>query len=137
MPGIEGDVTIFEGALEALVQDVSGPIGKFLLNVMEETILPLATDALSVPAVRATTQNARQTLVQMHQDHPDIPPRSRTGALRDSLEAVGPLIDERGLCAYGVATATRDGFSYPNYLRTQDWRFLPPGDPRFTYIDVP
>lgn len=136
--GKEGEVNVFHGALEALVQDVTGPIGQFLVEVMRDEILPEAYNALSVPAdVRPTTNTAREELRDRKKDQPDAPPRTNTGDLRESLEAVGPFIDERGICAYGIATATHGGFPYPRLLIQRGYKFLPEGDPRFIYVDVP
>jgi len=156
---VTASVIFNDAAFDAMVNDIAGPIGRFLVAVTEESVLPEAVDALSVPAIRfgsnklATSRSAiavgtlERASAQWSSVSSDIirntwapnpppgPPMRRTGDLIDSLEAVGPLIDEGGIVAYGVAFVSHGGFGYPIELRDRGYKFFPLDDPRFVYID--
>jgi hypothetical protein len=140
-------IEVNQGVVDNLFGE-TGPLAAFLVGVMESVVIPEATDALSVPAIRFSSNRLSDAALRSEPNlgagaglirntwapnPPPGPPFRRTGDLINSLGVSSPVREGRWLVVYGTANATHGGFLYPEHLRKRGYQFFPLGDPRFNY----
>jgi len=126
-----GDVRLFTGHMNELLESPAGPVGQFLEGIAETVVVPDARRVLGTPAPFKVLPSG---FVKYEKNETGIP-YFRTGNLQDSIKANPSSKDEFGLVCF--VSADLSVAPYAKNLLTGDmraprqghahtWKFLPP-----------
>ena len=132
------EVNMFEGELNAFLNDPMGPVATELEAVALNRVLPDAYQALGrLNFISSVTGNDGSVRETWQPNPPPGPPMLRSGALVADILPREPMIDETG---HPVVFVTSDpvgagGQHYvKDYLIPRKYHFMG-DDPNYTYID--